>query len=424
MSTKPLPNSILQWKAKAPVVGIVALVTSIAFMLVSEQRVQGIYQALLFGWVLAFGMAMGSQALLYIHHMTAGAWSFPLQRMFEASARTLKPLMIPFAIYWLGVAFGFNHNYDVWITPDKSNVLHDIIVSKGWWLDKEFWLVRTALYMVILLFMATKMSKWSSELEESGDALITLKFRKWAPVFLLVYSVIITLYPLDMVMSLEPTWFSTIYGPLFGISQFLTILVMFIILLSKLAEEKPMSAVVTNETYHMMSSFCYAFVVMWAYMSFSQFLIIWSGNLPEEIEYYLTRNTHFYVFISVIMIVGHFFAPFFALLQKHLIKTKLNRLKKVCYFILVMRLFDLFYMINPAFQEHKAYNLDEGGFISGLMAGPWLELFGYFAMGIAMLSYWLFFFVKELGTIGLMPKNDPRMYDALSHVDEELFENV
>lgn len=415
MSTKPLPNSILQWKGKAPIIGGIALLVSIATALMSPQGMQGIFQALLFGWVLAFGLSMGSQALLYIHHMTAGAWSFPLQRMFEASARTIFPLMVPFGIYWVTVLLGINQNYDAWINP-SDNAMHDIIVSKDWWLNKPFWLIRTALYMVLLWGMSSKMSKWSKQLDETGDALITLKFRRFSPVFLLAYSIIITLYPLDMVMSLEPAWFSTIYGPLFGISQFLTILVMFILILSLLAEDETMGKVVTNETYHMMSSFTYAFVVMWGYMSFSQYLIIWSGNLPEEIQYYLVRNSSFYIGITVIMIVGHFFAPFFALLQKHLIKTKLNRLKKVCCFILFMRMFDVFYMINPAFQEVDGFVVTSGT--------PWLELIAYIGMGVALMSYWFFFFVKELGTMNLMPKNDPRMYAALSHVDEEMFENV
>ncbi len=413
MSTKPLPNTMLQLKGKALIVGGAALVLSIVFAMMSDRHEQGIFQAFLFAWVLAFGVSMGSQALLYIHHMTAGAWSFPIQRMLEASARTMKYLAIPFVVYLVTVALGINHNYDAWIHPESP-----IVESKGWWLSLNFWLLRNVLYVGALIAMSSAMTKWSRDLDKTGDALITLKFRRFSPVFLLIYSLIITLYPLDLVMSLEPEWFSTIYGPLFGISQFLTILCLFIILLSKLAVEKPMSAVVTNESYHMMSSFTYAFVVLWAYMSFSQFLIIWSGNLPEEIHYYLTRNTNFYIAITIILVVGHFFAPFFGLLQKHLIKKRINRLKKMCYFILIMRLFDVFYMINPAFQPHKAFADTVGA------GAPWLEMVAYFAMAIALMSYWLYFFVKELGTMNLMPKNDPRMYEALSHVDEELFENA
>lgn len=414
MSTKPLPNSILRLKDKAPMVGGAALLVSVVLVFMpGQQGVQGIFQAFLFAWVLAFGVAMGSQALLYIHHMTAGAWSFPIQRMLEASARTINYLWIPFAVYLVTVATGINDNYDAWIHPEIP-----IVASKGWWLSINFWLFRNVMFIVALMVMSRIMTKWSRELNETGDALITLKFRRFAPVFMLVYCLIITLYPLDLVMSLEPEWFSTIYGPLFGISQFLTVLAIFIILLHKLAEEKPMSVVATNDSYHMMSSFTYVFVVLWAYMSFSQYLIIWSGNLPEEIHYYLTRNTNFYIGITIILVVGHFCAPFFGLMQKHLIKNKIHRLKKMCYFILLMRLFDLFYMINPAFQSYKGY----GGEVDP--GGPWLELVAYFAMAVALMAYWLFFFVKELGTMNLMPNNDPRMYAALSHVDEELFENV
>ncbi|MFP6583885.1 MAG: hypothetical protein VCD00_15200, partial [Candidatus Hydrogenedentota bacterium] len=147
--------------------------------------------------------------------------------------------------------------------------------------------------------------------------------------------------------------------------------------------------------------------------------IIWSGNLPEEIHYYLVRNTQFFVVLSFVLMVGHFFIPFIGLMQKHRIKNKINRLLVMCYFMLVMRLCDLFYIINPSFQEKaidKAFLADPGI--------PWLQIFVYVAMALGLLSFWFALFIGELNKMNLMPKNDPRMYKAVSHINEEMFENA
>jgi hypothetical protein len=407
---------MLQLKSRALIVagaGLgLALILSLVNIFANEEvGFQLFFQAFLYAWILAFGLAMGSQALLFIHHMTAGAWSFPIQRMLEASARTIRYLAPVFVVYIILVALGFNENYNVWIDSTDP-----IVTAKGWWLNKTFFCVRSLIYLGILVVMSEAFSKWSRELDKTGDALILKKFRKVSPVALLMYSLLITFAPLDWVMSLEPLWFSTIYGPLFAISQALTIFAVFILILDKLAQSKPMSTVVTVDSYHALSTFMLVFTILWGYMSFSQFLIIWSGNLPEEIHYYLVRNTPFYIGISIILIVGHFFIPFFGLLQKHKLKNKINRVRIMCYFMIAMRMVDVFYFINPAFQPSKGF--------TEVVPAPWLEVFAYLAMAIGLLAVWLYCFIRELGTMDLMPKNDPRLYAAISHVDEELFENA
>jgi hypothetical protein len=113
---------------------------------------------------------------------------------------------------------------------------------------------------------------------------------------------------------------------------------------------------------------------------------------------------------------GHFFIPFFGLMQKHRLKNKISRVRKMCYFMIAMRFADIFYFVNPSFQPHKGFSEN--------VAGPWLEVAAYVTMGLGLVGYWLFFFIRELGTMDLMPKNDPRLYEAIDHIDEELFENA
>jgi hypothetical protein len=401
---------MLQLKGKALIAAGLGVAVSCILALV-DRNGQLIFQSFLYAWILAFGLAMGSQALLFIHHMTAGAWSFPIQRMLEASTRTIRYLAPLFIVYSLLVLAGINENYNVWIVDPSV-----VVQNKAWFLNVNFWVIRTIVYIAILWGMAEIFSKWSRELDKTGDALVIKKFRFYAPPALLMYCLVITFAPLDWVMTLEPEWFSTIYGPLFAISQVLTILSIFVLLLDKLSQSKPMSSVVTVESFHMLTTFMFVFTVLWGYMSFSQFLIIWAGNLPEEIHYYLARNTEFYVGLTVVLVVGHFFIPFFGLMQKHRIKHKISRIRKMCYFMIAMRFADVFYVINPSFQAHKEF--------AATVDGPWLELAAYVTMAIGLIGYWLYFFIRELGTMDLMPKNDPRLYEAITYVDEETFENA
>lgn len=417
VSTNTVPNSFLRLRGPAVVFAGVGIGLACILSLISDTQL--IFQSFLYAWILSFGLAMGSQALLYIHHMTAGAWSFPIQRMLEASARTIYVLGPLFLVYVIMVALGVNQNYEVWIAPSDDVALKAVVEGKAWWLNQRDWVIRSFIYIGLAMFMAHRFTVWTKELDDTGDALVTLKFRRWSPIFLLIYCGIMTFAPLDWVMSLEPTWFSTIYGPLFAVSQALTIMAVFILILERLAREKPMSAIIQVENYHMLSTFMFAFTVMWAYMSFSQFLIIWSGNLPEEIHYYLSRNTDFYVGLSLLLMVGHFFIPFLGLLQKHRLKNKINRVKMMCYFMLIMRLCDLFYIVNPAFKE-KAITHD----ITANPAGPWFELVVYVSMALGLLALWFYLFSGQLAKMNLMPKNDPRMYKAISHIKEEMFENA
>ncbi|MFP6584155.1 MAG: hypothetical protein VCD00_16575, partial [Candidatus Hydrogenedentota bacterium] len=211
MSTNSVPNSLLRMRGTSFVVAGAGVGISVIVALVAKDS-QLIFQAFLYAWILSFGLAMGSQGMLFMHHMTAGAWSFPIQRMLEASSRTIFVLGSIFLLGYVGtVAFGINHNYNVWIDSDNP-----IVQSKSWWLNLPFWTIRSVIYIVVAMGMARLFSNWSKKLDDTGDALITLKFRKAAPVCLLVYCAIMTFAPLDWVMSLEPEWFSTIYGPLFA----------------------------------------------------------------------------------------------------------------------------------------------------------------------------------------------------------------
>lgn len=366
------------------------------------------FQAYLFAFIACLAIPLGSLALLCIHHMTAGSWSFIVQRPLEAATRTIKYLAVAFIPILLGPIFGINTLFQPWIDPAGNT----FVEAKTAYLNPEFWTFRAVLYFVIWSGIAFLFNRWSKQLDDTDNPLITLKLRALAPVALIVYALTMTFAATDWVMSLEPEWFSTIYGPLFWISQILTTFSFMVLILSALSDTKPISRYLNVDHYNQLGTFMLAFTVLWAYMSFSQFLIIWSGNLPEEIRYYIiSRLDGGMSLVAVSLMICHFLLPLLFLLQRRF-KFNISRLRFAAYWMLSWRLVDLFYMINPAF-HHK-----DPGFHFG-------DALVYVLVALGLGGIWVWLFLGQLKNRPLLVLNDPRLADALSlEGEEELAEHA
>lgn len=396
-----LPQTLNMLRSIAPILAGVGLIGGLIVALLSA-GLNGFWQAWLYGWILWFGLSLGSIALLCIHHMTGGAWSFVSQRIMEAASRVLPVWIVLFIPIWLGPKFGLNNLYDAWVkvTPEQN----EIIYNKVLFLDPEFWMLRAVVYFAIWTGIMYLLNRWSKQLDDTGDGLIVLKFRRFAPPALIVYCLTMTLAATDWVMSLEPEWYSTIYGPLFWISQGLSVLAFSIIILSFLAEEKPLSRFVTIENYHHLANLMLGFTVIWAYMSFSQYLIIWSGNLPEEITYYhyRYRSSTGWTVVALMLMFFHFLVPLLVLIHRRF-KLNVALLRKGCYWMLAMRLVDVFWFINPAFHYDSP----------GIHAA---DVITYFLLFLGLGGVWLWFFLGTLRQRALISLNDPRLYEAVKHM--------
>ena len=403
-----LPNNLSTIRARGPIIGVAGLVVGVVLSLLFG-GIHYFFEAFLYSFWILLGLSLGSLAFLMIHHMTAGAWSFVSQRIFEAMMRTLPVLIVGFVVVIMtGPLFGLNNLYDSWVIEENHS---HIVGKKADFLNPDFWTLRSLAYFIIWGLIIVAFNRWSRRLDETGDALITLKFRFWAPVCLIIYCITMTFAATDWAMSLEPEWFSTMYGPLTWISQGLTVLAFTILILSSLAEEKPLSRYITVEHYHTLATLMCAFVVLWAYMSFSQFLIIWAGNLPEEISYYLHRRTGYYQIIIFLLMVGHFLLPLLVLLQRK-IKYSLPKLRMVCYWMLGMRLVDVFFLINPAFHY-------------GDSSFPWKDLIVHAFVLVGFGGIYMWYFLGQLTKMPLLPMNDPRLYKAVGYgEDEEAMEHA
>jgi hypothetical protein len=376
-------ESLRQRSLTAGVVGLVA--AALGAFLNPGQFFHSYLLAFLF-WLAA---ALGGLALSMLHHMSGGGWGVVLRRIFEAAARTL-PWM---ALFFVPVAFGMKSLYP-W--TDTAMVAADHVLSeKAAYLNAPFFLVRAAIYFAIWCSLALVLSRWSAEQDRTGDPALAERMQRVSAGGLVIYVLSMTFASIDWAMSMEPHWFSTMYGFLFVIGQAIMGLSIAIVVARRLSTEAPMSGVYNVGHFHDFGKLLFAFSMVWAYLSFCQFLIIWSANLPEEIPWYQHRLHHGWEYLAIALVAVHFVVPFAVLLSR---KTKRNAtvLARMAMWMIAARLVDLFFLIGP-----EAYP-------EGLRLG-WIDLAAVVGIG----GIWVSLFIGNLKSRSLLPVHDRDVEHAL-----------
>ncbi len=261
-------------------------------------------------YMLCLGVTLGCLALGMIHQLSGGAWGVLIRRPIGAAVRVI-PVM---TLLFLPIVLGMTRLYP-W--TDAALVAHDeVLRHKHLYLNVPFFLVRAAVYFLIWNGLAYFLNAWSLEGDADPDPRIALRMQRLSGIGLVLYGLTITFASFDWLMSLEPHWFSTIYGVLIIGGQGLSALAFLIVALAWLSRREPLDAVIQPTHFHDLGNLMLAFVMLWAYFSFSQFLIIWSGNLPAEIAWYQHRLDTGWRFIGLLLVVGHFAVPFVLLLSR------------------------------------------------------------------------------------------------------------
>jgi hypothetical protein len=346
------------------------------------------FRAWLVGWVYWVGVALGCLALSLLHHMTHGDWGIVLRRTMEAATRTLPVLLL----LGLPLLLGMQSLY-VWARPEAKS--DPLLQLKEPYLNVPFFALRLVLYFVVWGGLAFTLSRMSQRQDRGDDPGITRRMQVLAAPSLAAYCLAVTFAAVDWLMSLQPAWYSTIYGVYLMGSQGLSALAFLILFGLWLARSGSMERVLHPRHFHDYGKLLFAFVMLWAYFSFSQFLIMWAGNLPEEIHFYLERFHHGWGMVALAIALFHFVVPFVVLLSRDL-KRNARRLAVVALLMLVMRWVDLVWQVEPAF-EHQT------------PAMYWM----YLAAPIAIGGLWLFAFLHELRKRPLLPVNDPYLPEAL-----------
>jgi hypothetical protein len=351
-------------------------------------------QSYLMTYMLLLGATLGSLALGMIHQLSGGAWGVVTRRIFGAASRVLPVLTALFLPLALGV-----HTLYEW-THEDVVAADPILQGKALYLNTPFFLARAAVYFLAWNAIAYFLNRWSLEQDRSADPRIARRMQRLSGGGLVVYVLTVTFASFDWVMSLDPHWFSTIYGVLFVGGQGLTALAFMIIALAWLSRREPLNTIVVPGHFHDLGNLMLAFVMLWAYFSFSQYLIIYSANLPEEITWYTRRLFTGWRFIGVALVVFHFAVPFLILLSRA-VKRNPQLLVKVAAGVIVVRLIDLFWLIAPEF-HHDGFTVS------------WLDVLLPLSLG----SVWLGCFVWQLRGRPLLALHDPQFDEALGPILE------
>lgn len=388
MSSGPytVPPSVKRLQQRALIVGVVF--TLIFAVGIFVDRAQ-FFHSYLFAFSFWAGISVGSLALLMLQHMTGGGWGLVIRRVLEAGTRVL-PLV---AILFVPIILGAHWIYR-W-TDAEEVAKHPALASKATYLSLPFFSVRAVVYFAVWILLAFFLNRWSKLQDLTADRRYTKNMRVLSGPGMVLLVFTVTFAAIDWFMSLEPEWYSTIYGFIFLAAWSLSALAFVIAVMASLSKHEPMSSVVAQLHFHDLGKLLLALVMLWSYFAFSQFLIIWSGNLPEEISWYLPRTRGGWGVIAMTVIVLHFAFPFLFLLSRSL-KRDAGKLVIVAVLILVMRLFDLLWMIAPSFtKEHFHVS--------------WMDIVAPIGMG----GLWLWFFALELSKRPLISINDPQYETVL-----------
>jgi hypothetical protein len=391
-ATAPAHEPVLpRLQQRALAVGIVGLLAGIAGAFLNVDK---FFQSWLLGFLFCLGLTIGSLGLLMLQHMSGGQWGLVGRRVWEAATRTLWVV----ALMFVPLIFGLPKVFE-WARPEAVQASH-ILQMKAPYLNPTFFIIRAVIYFAFWMACAWLLNAWSLRQDRGEVAIVpsdTVRFRKVSAPGLLFLVLTITFASVDWIMSLDPEWFSTIFGLLTTVSWGLSGIALAIAVLASLSPVQPLAPVLTARHFHDLGKLLLAFVMLWAYLAFSQFLIIWSGNLPEEIPWYLERLRGGWGYVSLLLLLGHFVLPFVLLLSRDL-KRNRGTLAKVAVFLIVMRFVDTIWLVGPAF-EHHGFPIH------------WMHI----VLPLGMAGIWLFLFVRQLGSRALLPLNDPYFKEAFAH---------
>jgi hypothetical protein len=384
-----LRQDLHRWRTRALSAGVGGLVlTAAGLFLVSPNQ---FYRSYLWSFVFYLGVSVGSLAWLMLQYLTGGAWGMVIRRPAEAAARTL-PLL---ALLFLPVVIGIPNLYR-WSHADIV-AADEMLQHKHAYLNVPFFLIRAAVYFLGWGFLSWFLNRWSAVEDREGGMRAHGKMAAIAGPGLIFWGFSVTFMAVDWVLSLDPNWFSTMFGLLFMAGQGLSSMAFLVTLMVLLSYRRPMSDVLTPRHLHDLGKFLLALVMVWAYFSFSQFLIIWAGNLPDEIPWYLERLKGGWQCLALALVLGHFALPFALLLSRDL-KRNFKFLASLAVFILLMRYVDIFWVVAPDF-EKGAFHLS------------WLDITAPIGIG----GVWLAYFLRQLERRPLMPVNEPHLVEALEH---------
>ena len=372
---------------------IVGVVFGLIALILAFLRPEQFFRAYLLGFMCWLGVSLGSMAILMIRHLTGGGWGMVIRRILGAAMRTLPLLALLFIPIILGM-----HKLYIWAQPldqisDKHLREHLEDITKTYLTTNGF-VIRAIFYFAIWNLLCYLLSHWSRQTDRAGAPDNTERFKAVAGPGLILYGFTISFAAIDWVMSLDPSWISTIFGLVVLIGEVLSAMCFAVVVERILFNYKPMSEMLSPDFVHDHGKWMLTFVMVWAYFNYSQWLIIWAGNLPSEITYYMRRLNGGWGYVGLFIVIFHFAIPFGTLLSRPF-KRNIRKLVWLAVWLIMMRYLDLFWIIEPNFSTTFQVTVAD------------------IVVPIAIGGFWLAYFFRNLGSLPLLPLYDPSAGEVL-----------
>ncbi len=388
------PESVSRLQNGGMAVGVVALLVAIFGAMKSPAD---FYHSYIFSYMLILGLTVGSLGLLMLQHLTGGIWGIVIRRPLEAASRNLWLMLILF----IPILMGMNHLYSGngsetgWLNAPKEGE-HALTSWQQGYLTPGGFKARAAIYFIIWIGLMVVFNAWSKQQDqESNGEGLKQRLKTLAAPGVILYILAMTFAAIDWVMSLSPRWASTIYGFLFVAGQAISAMALMIAVIVLLAGSEPFREIIKKRHLHDLAKLLFAFNMLWAYFAFSQLLIIWSGNQPEEITFYRSRLNGQWGVVAVMVLLFSFAIPFLLLLSRD-VKRTASIVSKIAVWMIFMRLVDLYWMTRPEFTSRAV--------------PTWLDI----VVPVALIGLWLGFFAMNLKQRPLLPVGDPNLSEALA----------
>jgi len=394
------PESVGRLQQTALVVGVLGLLGSIVGWFMQPDE---FYRAYLVAFLFVLGWSLGSLGLLMLQHLTGGHWGILIRRPLEAASRVLYVLWVFFIPLVPGMKTLYSsHDVDGetrvgWLTAPPAGHEGALSPLQQWYLTKNGFLLRAVIYFALWVGLAWLFNTMSRQQDlNRDDRALRARLKFWAGPGILLYVFGMTFAAIDWSMSLSPHWASTIYGFLFVAGQAISAMSLMIIVVVMVSHVEPFSHLVQKRHLHDLGKLLFAFNMLWAYFGFSQLLIIWAGNQPEEVSFFKSRLYGGWGVVAVMVLVLHFFIPFFALLSRD-VKRNQAVLPKIAMWLIAMRCLDLFWLTRPEFTSRALPTLWD------------------FATVLALGGIWLWLFAKQLKERPLLPLGEPKLAEAIAN---------
>jgi len=389
------PEIVKKISQRSLIIGVVFAVISAALAFL---RPDEFYRAYLLGFMCWLGVALGSMAIVMIRHLTGGGWGTVIRRILGAAMRTLPLLALLFVPMIVAV---WQHRIYPWAMPLESiqdahirEHLEKHAFIKASYLNFSGYFIRAVIYFAIWNVLSFLLSKFSKQTDRAGAPDNSQRFKAISGPGLILYAFTISFAAIDWVMSLDPSWISTIFGLIILIGEVLSAMCFAVVIERILYKYKPMSDMLKPDFVHDHGKWMLAFVMVWAYFSFSQWLIIWAGNLPAEITFYLNRLNGGWGWIALVLVLGHFVIPFAILLSRSF-KRDIRKLVWLAVWLILARFIDLFWIIEPNFSKTFTITIAD------------------IVVPVAIGGLWLAYFFFNLGSLPLLPAYDPSVGEVL-----------